>query len=233
MKARVRETIVAGPFVEAMVYIQVTRGAAPKRRHAFNTTLTPTELLWVEDYDDALTAVRRETGVGVITHPDLRWQRCDIKSTNLLANVIANTAAAERGAAEALFFLPDGTFSEASHSTIFWVKNGELLTTPLNGNILPSITRQSLIDLAALEGIEFRESELKDSDIFGIDELFLAATTSEVLPVIRVDGRLIGDGKPGPISRQLLAAHQRSVAAFVSGKSFPVIRPLASHFVEF
>ncbi len=217
LRARVRETIAAGPFGEAMVYVQITRGAAPKRRHAFNTALTPTELLWVEDYDDAPTAAKRATGVAVITHPDLRWQRCDIKSTNLLANVLANTVAAERGAAEALFYLPDGYLSEASHSTVFWVKNGDLFTTPSEENILPSITRQSLIDLATQEGIPFREGKLKGIDIFGIDEIFLAATTSEVLPVVTVDGRPIADGRPGPVSRRLLAAHQRAVAAFVAG----------------
>lgn len=218
LRTKAYETIAAGPFGEAMVYVQITRGAAPQRRHAFKTTLTPTELLWVEDYDDATTAAKREAGVAVITHPDLRWQRCDIKSTNLLANVLANTAAAERGAAEALFYLPDGYLSEASHSTVFWVKDGGLFTTPLDANILPSITRQSLIELAAAEGVPFCEAKLKGVDIFGVDEVFLAATTSEVLPIVAVDGRTVGDGKPGPMSRRLLAAHQRAVAAFLAGK---------------
>lgn len=216
LRARMYETIAAGPFVEAMVYIQITRGAAPRRRHAFNVPLTPTELLWVEDYDDAPTAARRATGVAVITHPDLRWQRCDIKSTNLLANVLANTLSAERGAAETLFYLPDGFLSEASHSSFFWVKDGNLFTTPLVENILPSITRQSLIELAAADGIPFREAKIKGVDVFGVDELFLAATTSEVMPVANVDGRAIGDGRPGPISRLLLMAHQRAVEAFLS-----------------
>jgi D-alanine transaminase len=213
LRERMRETIAAGPFREAMVYMQITRGAGPQRRHAFNAPLTPTELLWVEDYDDGPTAAKRERGVSVVTQPELRWQRCDIKSTNLLANVMANTIAAERGAAEAIFYLPDGTLSEASHSSFFWVKDGVLFTTPIARNILPGITRQFLIDLVAREGIPFREAVLRGEDVFAVDELFLAGTTSEVLPVVKVDERVIGNGRPGVMSRRLLAAHQRAVAA--------------------
>jgi len=187
LRTRVAETIAAGPFREAMVYLQITRGAGPQRRHAFNTALTPTELLWVEDYDDGLTARKREQGVAVITRPDLRSQRCDIKSTNLLANIMANTAAAERGAAEAIFYLPDGTLSEGSHSSFFWVKNGVLATTPIAQNILPGITRQFLIELVTREGIPFKEMPLPASELFSVDELFLTGTTSEVLPVVKVD----------------------------------------------
>ena len=87
----------------------------------------------------------------------------------------------------------------------------------MDANILPSITRQSLIELAAAEGVPFREAKLKGVDLFGVDEIFLAATTSEVLPVVAVDGRTIADGRPGPISRRLLAVHQRAVAAFLAG----------------
>lgn len=216
LASRMRETIAAGPFGEAMVYLQITRGAGPRRKHAFNETMTPTELLWVEDYDDASAAAMRERGVAVVTLPDLRWARCDIKSTNLLANVLANTTAAERGGAEALFYLPDGSFTEGSHSSFFWVKNGVLLTTPIAANILPSITRQYLIGLAAAEGIPFREAQIRGPEIFQVDELFMAGTTWEVMPGVRVDGQPIGDGKPGPISRRLLAAHQEKVAKWLA-----------------
>jgi D-alanine transaminase len=216
LRKRMHETIAAGPFGEAMVYLQITRGAAARRRHAFNAPLTPTELLWVEDYDDGPTAAKRETGVAVISQPDLRWQRCDIKSTNLLANVMANTLAAERGASEAILYLPDGTLSEATHSSFFWVKDGVLFTTPIGDNILPSITRQFLIEVAAKEKIPFREAKLRGADVFGVDEFFLAGTTSEVLPVATFDGRPIAGGKPGPLSRRLLAVHQQAVATRLS-----------------
>lgn len=219
LASRVRETIAAGPFREAMVYLQISRGAGARRRHAFNETLTPTELLWVEDFNDAPVAAMREKGVALITHPDLRWGRCDIKSTNLLANVMANTAAAEKGASEALFYLPDGSFTEGSHSSLFWVKNGTLCTTPIAGNILPSITRDYLIGLAAAEAIPFRESPIQGPAIFDVDELFMAGTTWEVMPGVSVDGRTIADGKPGPIARRLLAAHQDRVAKWIAEKS--------------
>ncbi|MBI3411249.1 MAG: aminotransferase class IV [Planctomycetes bacterium] len=217
LRRRMHETLAAGPFDEAMVYLQVTRGAAP-RRHAFPKDTVPLELLWVQDYDDGPTAKGRTTGVAVITRPDIRWGRCDIKSTNLLANVLVNQEAAEAGAAEAILYLPDGTLSEASHSSFFTVKAGALQTTPLKANILPGITRKFLISLAQKAGILVREATLKREELFHVDELFLAGTTSEVLPVVAVDGRPIADGKPGPISKRLLEGHQRAVVEILHAK---------------
>src|SRR5258708_1891350 len=107
LRRRTHETIAAGGFGDCVVYMQVTRGAVYPRRHAFPADTSPTELLWVEDYDDTKTAQLRQVGVSVISQPDLRWQRCGIKSTNLLANVLANQAPAESGAAETIPYLPD------------------------------------------------------------------------------------------------------------------------------
>lgn len=215
LRRRTHETIAAGPFREAMVYLQVTRGSAPRRKHAFPSPIKPLELLWVQDYDDAPTAAGRQDGVGVITFPDLRWHRCDIKSTNLLANVLANQAAAEKGAAEALLYLTDGTLSEGSHSSFFWVQGGTLFTTPVRDNILPGITRQFLFGLAAREGLACRESHLRNGEVFKVDELFLSGTTSEVLPVVRVDDRPIGGGQVGPVTRRLQTAHDRAVRGWL------------------
>lgn len=211
---RMHETIAAGPFGEAMVYLHVSRGAAP-RKHAFPKQATPLELLWVQDYDDAATARHRHHGTKVITHPDLRWGRCDIKSTNLLANVLANQAAAEAEAVEALLYLPDETMSEASHSSFFTVRNGIVQTTPLKANILPGITRNFLVDLIGKIGIPLEERPISREELFHCDEVFLSGTTSEVLPVVRIDDRTLGDGKPGPISRRLLAAHIQAVEEFL------------------
>ena len=211
LRRRMHATIAAGPFREAIVYVQVTRGAAPRRRHAFPTATSPGELLWVEEFDDAPTAANRKAGVGVITQPDLRWQRCDIKSVNLLANVLALQAAVERGESEALLYLADGTLTEATHSSFFWVRAGALYSTPRVDNILPGITRTTLTRLTEREGIPFHEEHLRGPDLFGVDELLLTGTTSEVMPVVRVDGRAIGDGNPGPIARRLQLAHDRIV----------------------
>lgn len=217
LRKRMHETIAAGPFGESMVYIQITRGSAPRRKHAFPAEIRPLELLWVEDYDDGATAARRKTGVSVITYPDLRWHRCDIKSTNLLANILANQASAEKDAAEALLVLPDGTLSEGSHSSFFWVSRGVLYTTPVKDNILPGITRQFLCGLAAREGIACQEAHLSAKDVFGVDELFLSGTTSEVLPISRVDDRPIAGGQVGPVTRRLQAAHERAVQSWLHG----------------
>lgn len=211
LRANMHATIAAGPFTEAMVYVQISRGSAPRRRHAFPAQSTPLELLWVEDYDDGPTAAKRQSGVAVITHPDLRWKRCDIKSTNLLANVLAYQTAVEKGAAEALLYLEDGTMTEASHSSFFWVKAGRLYMTPGRDNILPGITREYLTKLAAQEGTPLGEAHLRRQELNQVDELFLTGTTSEVLPVVAVDGIPIGNGTPGPISRRFVTAHQRAV----------------------
>jgi D-alanine transaminase len=218
LRKKMHETIAAGPFGEAIVYIQITRGSAPRRKHSFPKDTKPTELLWVEEYDDGLTAKQRQSGVGVILQPDLRWKRCDVKSVNLLANCLALQTAVERGDSEALLHLPDGTMTEATHSSFFWVRGGVLYSTPGRDNILPGITRQLLMRLTKSTGIEFREEHLKLADVFGVDELFLTGTTSEVLPVVRVDGKSIGRGEPGPVTRRLQTAHDQVVRDWLAGK---------------
>jgi D-alanine transaminase len=215
LRQRMHETIAAGRFGECVIYMQVTRGAVYPRRHAFPANATPTELLWVEEYDDATTSQQRQVGVAVVSQPDLRWHRCGIKSTNLLANVLANQVAAEAGAAEAILYLPDGTLTEASHSSFFWVSRGDLCTTPHDANILPGITRIEVLRLTERAGVRVRECFLKRDDVLEVDEFFLTGTTSEVLPIVRVDNRPIAGGAPGPITRRLQAAHAEAVREFL------------------
>lgn len=216
LRRRVHETIAAGQFREATLYIQITRGASMPRKHAFPKQATPLELIWVEEYDDSSTAAARRTGVGVITHPDLRWQRCGIKSTNLLANVLANQAAHEAGCAEALLYLPDGTLTEASHSSFFWVQDGAVCTTPGRDNILPGITRALIVKLANRANVTIRETHLRRADLDKIDEMFLTGTTSEVLPVVRIDDKPVGRGEPGPVTRKLQEVYTQAMWEFVS-----------------
>jgi D-alanine transaminase len=215
LQRRMRETIAAGKFTEGMVYIQVTRGAAP-RRHAYPDNPTPLELMYVQEYDDGPTARARAAGTKVITYPDIRWGRCDIKSTNLLANVLANQAAAEADASEALLYLPDGTLSEASHSSFFTVQAGVLQTTPLKANILPGITRNFLVPLIQQADIPLREQSIRCDDLFKMDEVFLAGTTSEVLPVVKVDSTPIGNGQPGPIAKRVFELYRKAVRDFLA-----------------
>jgi D-alanine transaminase len=217
LRQRMHQTIAAGPFGDCMVYMHVTRGAAP-RRHAFPLPLTPLELLWVQDYDDAPAAQQRQAGVKVITHPDIRWGRCDIKSTNLLANVLANQAAYEAGGVEALLYLADGTMSEASHSSFFTVTDGVIQTTPLRANILPGITRNFVCDLIRKNNLPLHEKSLSREELYHCDEAFLTGTTTEVMAVVRIDDRTIGGGVPGPVTRRLHALYAEVVRDFLKSR---------------
>jgi D-alanine transaminase len=215
LEKRLLETIAAGPFLEATAYIQITRGVAP-RAHAFPAQTTPLEFLYVQDFGDPYAEARRE-GASVITHPDLRWGRCDIKSTNLLANVLAMQAAKEAGCLEALYFLENDKITEGTHTSAFGVLDGALLTAPNSPDILPGITRGLILRLAAKANVPLQEHELKRGDLPRVTELFVTGTTSEVMPVVRVDGRPVGDGKPGPVTRKLQAAYAEAVREFGKG----------------
>jgi D-alanine transaminase len=213
LRQRVLATIAAGPFLEATVYVQITRGVAP-RAHAFPANAVPLEFLYVKKFKDPY-AEFRQTGAAVITLPDIRWDHCDIKSTNLLANILAAQAAKEAGCQEALLYLPDGTLTEGTHTSFFGVLNGSLLTAPTTPAILPGITRGLILRLAQKDGIPVQEHVLKRDDLKSVSELFLTGTTTEILPITRVDGHPVADGKPGPISSRLQAAYANAIAEFV------------------
>jgi D-alanine transaminase len=213
LRGRMRDTIAAGPFDEATVYIQITRGAAP-RAHPFPAQATPLEFLFVQEFHDHYVQAR-QNGAAVVTETDLRWDRCDIKSTNLLANVLARQAAAEAGCPEAILYLPDGTLTEGTHTSFFGVLDGTVLTRPTSTAILPGITRSLILRLTAQAGIPVREQIIKRTDLSRVTELFLTGTTSEVLPVVRVDNQAVGTGHPGPITRRIQEAYGRAVAEFI------------------
>jgi D-alanine transaminase len=213
MRQRMHETIRAGGFREATAYLQVTRGAAP-RSHVFPVGAPPLEFLFVKEYEDTY-ANAREHGTGVITYPDIRWERCDIKSTNLLANVMAMQDAKEAGCSEAILYLPDGTLTECSHSSFFGVLEGTILTAPKSPAILPGITRELVLSLAARAGLPEREQMLKRDDLRHVSELFLTGTTTEVMPITQVDGKPIADGKPGPVTRRLQEVYRQAVREFI------------------
>jgi D-alanine transaminase len=196
---------------EGTVYIQITRGVAP-RKHAFpGAETTPTELIVVKPYDDTETAARRETGIAVISHPDLRWKRCDVKSTNLLGNVIANEAAHRAGAEEAVLVDDAGLVTEATHSSLLWVRGGRLEGTPEGPGILPGTTRQFMLRLAQDEGIAFVPARVSLSELMAAQEVLISGTTIEVMPVVRIDDQRVGPGQPGPLTRRLQAAFRRAV----------------------
>ena len=209
LAARVYETIAAGKFKNAIVYIQITRGAAP-RSHAFPKDVKPFEFLFVQEFNDPY-AEMREKGIHLLSRPDIRWDHCDIKSTNLLANVLAIQESKEAGCQEVLFYLKDGTITESAHSSLFGVLEGILYTSPSSELILPGITRNHLLNLITKVGIPIREQSLQMDQLGQISELFISGTTSGVLPVVAVDKKVIGDGKPGPITRRIEKAYWDSV----------------------
>jgi D-alanine transaminase len=214
LRRRMRATIAAGPYLEATVYIQITRGASAPRSHPFPKDAAPFELLYVQEFHDPYVEARNK-GAAVLTHPDIRWGRCDIKSTNLLGNVLAIQAAKEAGCLEALLCLPDGTLTEGTHTSFFGVKDGALLTAPKSNAILPGITRDLVLQLAESAGIPVRQQVMKREDLDRVAELFLTGTTSEVLPIVRVDDQPVGAGTPGPITRRLQQAYADAVQSFV------------------
>lgn len=186
------------------VYLQITRGAAP-RQHAFPPAHTRPTV-----YGNATPASRPapelfEHGVPAVTVPDTRWTRCDIKSISLLANVLASQQASEQDAFEAVF-VRDGALLEGSRSNLFAVIGGELRTCPECNYILAGITRRLIIRLARELAIPVRETPIYWNALDRIDELFLSGTTTEIMPIRRLDGRPIGGGRPGPITRRLIAA---------------------------
>jgi D-alanine transaminase len=185
---------------EATLYLEVTRGVAP-RTHQFPARApTPTVFVMANRFTppDAV----RARGASAITMADIRWLRCDIKTIQLLPNVFAKQAATERGAMEAIL-IRDDVVTEGSHANVLGVIGGELRTHPLNNLILPGITRAVVLDLARSLGIAVREEPLTRDALAKLDECFLAGTTADVMPIVRIDDRPVGDGTPGPITRRL------------------------------
>lgn len=216
LRSRLFETLERSGVQEGLIYIQVTRGTAP-RRHSFpDPPAVPNELIWIDDYGGDPYKASRHTGVGCITFDDWRWERRDIKSVNLLGNCLAAQAAREARCEEAILIERDGLISEASHSSVFAVDRGCLLTAPQGHHILPGITRQLVLELAQKATIPTNERSFHKDQLFQVDELFLTGTSTEVLPIVRVDGRTIGDGKPGPITQRLAATYRAAVEDWLS-----------------
>ncbi len=213
---RMHDTISQSEIEEGTVYVQITRGVAP-RLHAFpDPPVPPTELIVVRPYDDTKTAEKRASGVAVVSRPELRWGRCDVKSTNLLANVVAYQEAAEQGGSEAVFVKPDGTVTEASHSSLLWVRDGRLEGTPEGPGILPGTTRLGVLRLAEAAKVPFREVNITLEELKNADEVLLTGTTIEVMPVVKVDDQVVGNGQPGPVTRRLQEAFRTAIERWLA-----------------
>jgi D-alanine transaminase len=193
---------------DAILYIQITRGSAP-RKHAFPPAGTPATVFVSAKPFPRFPDEMYDAGQAAVTAPDTRWSRCDIKSISLLPNVLANQQAREAGAFEALF-VRDGVLIEGSHSNLLAVMDGEVVTYPECNYVLGGITRRFVLDLARGLDIPVREGPILMDRLDEVDELFLSGTTTEVMPISRLDGRPIGDGTAGPIARSLGKAYRKA-----------------------
>ncbi|HEX9758665.1 MAG TPA: D-amino-acid transaminase [Nitrospiria bacterium] len=201
-------------YTEAKIYLQVTRGVSP-RQHPFPEKVIPTVVVTVRKMDIFPEDYQKE-GVSVITMPDLRWARCDVKSINLLPNILAKQKAKEEGALEALF-IRDGQVQEGAGSNVFSLK-GDRLITPAEGNrILSGVTRGALIGLAKAMGLQVFEEDLELNALYSSDEVLLTATSMEILPVVRIDKKVIGSGKPGPIQKKLYQDFLNGLSRYKKG----------------
>jgi D-alanine transaminase len=189
-------------YQEAKVYIQITRGTAP-RDHAFPSGVSPTVVMTIRELHP-LSLQLRQDGVTARTCDDLRWSRCDIKSLNLLGNVLAREEAKKAGVFEAIL-VKDGLVTEGSLSNVMAVRSGTIVTAPEGPRILSGVTRTVVLELARKEEIPVEEQFLSLDALYGADEVFLTGTTLEVLGVVRIDGNTIGSGRPGPITKTLAA----------------------------
>jgi len=188
---------------DALVYLQITRGAAPRTHHFPPATTRPTVFASAGPFSPPHAL--RARGASAITHPDLRWARCDLKTVNLLPNVLAKQHAVAAGADEAVL-VRDGMVTEGSSTNVFAVIAGELRTHPASNHILPGVTRDVVIELAGQLGVPVRELPVPVEELREATELFLTSTTNDVMPVVRVDGRPVGSGEPGPVAGRLYAA---------------------------
>ena len=196
---------------DALVYIHVTRGCAP-RNHPFPIpSPEPTIYVCVSPFDTAGKDRQRQTGIHAITVPDIRWSRCDIKTTGLTANVLANQKAAENGAAEAIF-VRDGVLMEGTHANFMAVFDDTVTTAPLSNYILGGITRETVLELCRHLGICTSESPIYATRVHLASELMVTGTTLEVTPIVTLDGRPVGSGMPGPTVRKLQTAFKERIS---------------------
>ena len=193
---------------EGLVYLQVTRGPA-ERDFAFPAAPKPTIVAYARA-TPVMAHPRALVGATAITVPDQRWSRRDIKSIALLPQVLAKQAARAADAFEALM-VEDGHFTEGGSATMFLVVNGSLVTHALDTEVLPGITRERVFALAAARGIPITERSIRSDELRSADELFITAATALVMPIVRVDGAVIGSGAPGAITMQLRADYVASV----------------------
>jgi D-alanine transaminase len=209
--ALIARVVDANDLEDQMIYIQVTRGVA-KRAHAFpKEAVTPTVFIMTNTMVLPSAAVRAK-GVACVSMEDKRWLNCQIKSTSLLGNVLAAQYAAEQEVTEAIQFR-DGFLSEASSSNVWVVKDGKLSAPPKDNLILEGIRYGLIEELCQAQGIVFEARKITREEVFAADEVLLSSASKEILPVVSIDDKSIGNGTPGPVFAKLYAGYQAAKQA--------------------
>ena len=206
LRVVLRETLRRNRVRDGLLYLQVTRGVA-RRDHGFPPPGTkPSIVVTARSIDRAKLEGQAESGVAIITVPDNRWERVDIKTIALLPNVLARQSARDQGAREAWFVDRDGFVTEGSSSNAWIVsKAGAIVTRPAAGGILKGITREVALEVAAQQGLKIEERKFTVAEALAAREAFLTSATQVVMPVVRIDGSKVGDGRPGAVARALRA----------------------------
>lgn len=187
------------------IYLQVTRGCA-QRDHAMPNDPAPTVFAMSNPLHPVNEDIRQQ-GVAAISLDDIRWQRCHIKAISLLPNILLRQEALDQNAAEAIL-IRDGLATEGAASNLFIVTDGTLITPPTGPFLLPGITRDLILELAASNDIPHREGDITQTDLKNADEIWLTSSTKEILSVTQLDGNPIANGQPGPLYQRMLALYQ-------------------------
>ena len=195
----------AQPFEDQGVYFQVTRGVA-KRDHAFPRDIQPTVFMMANPLVNPPRA-QVEAGGAAVSAQDNRWLRCDIKSISLIGNVLLRQVSAEAGASETILFR-DGKLTEASASNVFIVRRGVIISPPKSSLILPGITYDVVAELARANGMPLEFREVPEAEVRSADEIWVTSSSKEVFAIVSLDGRKVGDGKPGPLFRRMYELYQ-------------------------
>jgi D-alanine transaminase len=198
------------------IYIQVTRGPMAVRNHAFPKEVKPTSVILAEPMISPPQS-QREQGIAAVSAADIRWLRCDLKTTSLLANCLLRQMAVAAGCVETVLFR-DGFLTEGSASSIFVVRDGVLLAPIKNHLMLPGITYDVILELAAKHGLPYQVRDITEAETRGADELWMCSSTKEVLPIVMLDGRRVGvDGTAGPVFVKMYAWYQEFKATVMRG----------------
>lgn len=209
------KVIGSNPWEDQGLYLQVTRGVAP-RDHSFKQ-LTPTVFIMSNPLSTP-SPEQVQNGVAAMTHEDFRWSRCDIKSTSLLGNCMLRTMATDAGCAETIL-IRDGHVTEASASNVFLVSHGVILAPPKSKLMLPGITYDVVLELIRAEHLRHEVRDLTELDLRSGEEVWITSSSREVLAVTTLNGQSVGDGKPGPMFRRIHSLYQRYKASTMRNKS--------------